>query len=107
MLPRIRVVPILDAKNQYTVVYSDGVAFQSYSVIVAYVNSVGVLTFTKYWNYSQTTRKYLYEWLHMERFACNGYTSVEVLKALSSKNKTKALQHLIDIGLIQYDETEQ
>ena len=52
-------------KNQFLLQDSDYMYFQSYNSIIAKLHKTsGILTLGKDWEYSKTTRKYLYQFLN-------------------------------------------
>lgn len=87
-------------KNQFVIESNERVTFQSYQSTCATIDNTGQhLTLGKDWNYSNTTRKHLY--LFIDAYCYN----ISILKALDETNKQKAIQKLIDSGIIKYDET--
>lgn len=56
------------AKNQYVIRENGKVYFQSYESIIAEIDYTTtdspIITLGYYWNYSNTTRKYLYKFLY-------------------------------------------
>ena len=91
----------LENKNQFVIKTNEALFFQSYSSICAICKD-GKLTFGVNWDYSNTTRKHLY--IFIEGWC---YIAIEdreaIYNALSSSNKRKAFQKLIDDGIINYD----
>lgn len=80
------------AKNQYIIRENGKVYFQSYESIIAeidYTTNSPTITLGYYWNYSNTTRKYLYKFLY------------EVLGI--SVNKAEIMKE-IKSGKIRYNE---
>lgn len=71
-LPTVKVYPMNSPRtgnpvtNQYHVITDDGVFFQSYDTLIAFIKD-DVLYFTSAWNYSRTTTKYLNLWLESNR----------------------------------------
>ena len=86
------------SKNQFVIEEKGKTTFQSYDSTIA-ILEVGELTFGEDWQYSRTTLKYLY--LFLKEYTYRN----DIELALESKNKKKALQDLIDNGIIHYDET--
>lgn len=92
-------------KNNQTILENDKITkFFSYNTLIATINKNkqnNNLEFTNYWNYSQTTLKYLYQFLEMykSRLANNIYT--KVINALDCTNKKASLQTLIDAKIIK------
>lgn len=84
-------------KNQFVLFGNGETVFQSYDSTIARIDKNG-LTFGSDWDYSKTTLKHLYLFLNDY---CN---DKNILKALESNNKRKALQNLINLGIIAYDE---
>lgn len=97
----------LENKNQFVMRTSEGnYIFQSYDSICC-INQNGKLIFGSDWDYSNTTRKHLYIFINDYCSLC-GYTLEErekIEKALTSNNRRKALQKLINEGVIEYDKT--
>ena len=86
-------------KNQFIIESPEKVIFQSYQSTVAVIDKTGQhLTLGKDWDYSNTTRKHLY--LFIEVYCYH----ISILKALDQPNKAKAIQKLIDNGVIAYNE---
>ncbi len=93
----------LENKNQFLIRGKNTLTFQSYDSTIAILTEVSwtiphSLTLGRYWDYSNTTRKHLY--IFLDRY-CN---IAEVKQALQSTNKRKAIQDLIDKGIINYNE---
>lgn len=68
------------ARNQFVIKHNGSVYFQSYDSVVAKYED-GVLTLTRYWDYSNTTRKHLYIFINDY---CYGYSGnrESILKGL-------------------------
>lgn len=69
--------------NQFIIRTNKGTFFQSYNSVVAKIDNKGVVTLGRDWDYSNTTRKYLYEFLRN-----NGYPFIDrkdILQKLKSK----------------------
>lgn len=49
--------------NQFVIETKKGSFFQSYRSLVAKVDNKGVVTLSQWWDYSNTTMKYLYQFL--------------------------------------------
>lgn len=80
------------AKNQFLLIDSDKdtITFQSYKSIICTLDKKNnIITIYEDWEYSNTTKKYLYEFLSI-------YIGIE----LTSQNKTKELQNIIENGKI-------
>lgn len=76
--------------NQYIIKTDKATYFQSYHSIIAKVDETsGKITLSQYWDYSNTTRKYLYQFL-------NDYGYVGM-------NKAKVLERIKD-GVFKYEE---
>lgn len=76
--------------NQYIIKTDKAVYFQSYNSIIAKVDKTsGKITLSQYWDYSNTTRKYLYQFL-----SDYGYEGM---------NKAKVLEHIKE-GVFKYEE---
>ena len=86
------------AANQFVIHHNGDTYFQSYESVIAKYDKDGRLTITPLWDCSNTTRKHLY--IFLQRY-CN---IVQVRYALQSTNKRKAIQDLIDKGIINYSE---
>jgi len=84
-------------KNQFIITDTKKFVFQSYDSTIAVVEGQK-LTLGKDWDYSITTLKHLYKFMH--EFACRHYCMV-----MFSGNKRKEIQRLIDDGTINYDES--
>lgn len=85
--------------NQFVIKADNMIYFQSYESICAKLNTLDrQLTFGSDWDYSRTTLKYLYIW--MEEYAYRIWSKVD-----NKPNIRKALQELIDNGIILYDES--
>ena len=83
--------------NQFVIFGDDGsTVFQSYSSVIAILKD-GKLTLGKYWDYSKTTSKHLYNFLN------EYYCTDEIYEALNNSNKKQAIQKLIDNGYITYN----
>lgn len=99
----IKVCPIISprsgeaVRNQYTIKYRGGVAFQSYdSLIAAYDMETETLRLGRRYDYSVTTLKYLHEWLKTYRY--NLYKELP-----QGKSFKDTLQKAIAAGIIKYD----
>ena len=94
----------LENKNQFLIRGKNNLIFQSYDSTIAILENGATwalphsLTLGRYWDYSNTTRKHLY--IFLQRY-CN---IAQVRYALQSTNKRKAIQDLIDQGIINYNE---
>ena len=53
----------LAVRNQFLIISGNIHYFQSYQTMIAKVDKVGNVTLSKAWDYSNTTRKYLYMFL--------------------------------------------
>lgn len=84
-------------KNQFIIESTEKIVFQSYDSTIAVVEGQK-LTLGKDWNYSATTLKHLYKF--MDEYACS-YS----IMVMSSSNKRREIQRLIDDGIIGYDAT--
>lgn len=88
-------------KNQFVIEGQSVTTFQSYDSTIAIIDSKDHLTLGRDWDYSNTTRKHLYLFL-------NDYSyNATIQEALQEANKRKAIQYLIDEGVITYDENMQ
>lgn len=50
--------------NQFIRIVDDGIVFQSYKSNIAYIRNNGILEIGKDWDYSQTTSKYLKQFIN-------------------------------------------
>lgn len=83
-------------KNQFIIIDGQKTYFQSYeSTIACYDDETKKLTLGKDWNYSNTTRKHLYLFIDY-------YTNIYLN---NQKNKSAYIQSLIDLKVINYDES--
>lgn len=88
--------------NQFIIEGEGKKIFQSYDSTIAIIDyQKQTLTFGRDWDYSHTTMKHLYMFLDEEFYLSNINQDIE--KALHTNNKRKALQSLIDKGIILYD----
>lgn len=91
-------------KNQFIIYGDDGsVTFQSYFSECAQVTGGGTLLLGCDWDYSQTTLRHLYLFLKrffVSSYKVNPFVRKEVESALNSTNKRKALQDLLNRGVI-------
>jgi len=91
-------------KNQFVILGNGQTVFQSYESTIAIIDQENGLTLGHDWDYSKTTMKHLYLFLvdYKVRYA---FTELRhgIESALNSSNKRKALQDLIDKGIINYD----
>ena len=93
----------LENKNQYLIDSKDFRFFQSYgSLIAIYDKENRQLTVGSLWNYSNTTRKHLYIFIKDYCYIAQADAALS-----NTKNKRKALQKLIDEGVIFFDSTVQ
>ena len=70
--------------NQFVITLNGCSYFQSYKTLIAKVDESGKITLSSYWNYSNTTRKYLYQFL-----AEHGYCGMngDKVQALINSNE--------------------
>ena len=90
--------------NQIVITDKGESTFLSYGTKIARINTNkknNNLAFTKFWDYSQTTTKYLYQFLndYKNDLSNNIYTSI--LNALKSNNKKQAFSKLINNKIIK------
>lgn len=52
-----------DVPNQFEILTDDGVYFQSYSTVIAFMSSLGRVVLDPKWDCSRTTMKYLNQFL--------------------------------------------
>ena len=82
------------SKNQFHL-YGIGIdMLQSYNSLVVKINNNGTITLGEYWNYSNTTAKYVY--MFLEEYGNINFGE--------HQNKGIYIQSLIDNGTIKYDE---
>ena len=79
--------------NQFVIETKKGSFFQSYSSLVAKVDNKGVVTLSQWWDYSNTTRKYLYQFLKE-----HGYYNLNS-KAVRKLIKDKEFKYKEDITM--------
>lgn len=73
-----------EVANQFVITTKKGTFFQSYQSIVAKVDNKGQVWLSYYWDYSNTTLKYLYQFLREQ-----GYSDLSTTKVRAYiKNKT-------------------
>lgn len=84
-------------KNQFLIEDDEKLIFQSYDSTVAILEN-GQLILGKNWDYSNTTLRHLYKFLE------DYYYTQPIYEGLHTNNKKQAIQQLIDIGYIKYDE---
>lgn len=92
-------------KNQNVVIDKGVVIFFSYGTKIAQISNEknDNLTLTTYWNYSQTTLKYLYVFLNQYKNNLSNNIYTKVLNALDSNNKKASLQKLINNKIINLE----
>lgn len=80
-----------EVANQFVITTNKGTFFQSYRSIVAKVDNNGQVWLSYYWDYSNTTLRYLYQFLREQ-----GYSDLSKAKVNSYiKDKTfKYKEHL-------------
>lgn len=95
----------LENKNQFILESDKKIIFQSYDSIIAIVDKdTRQLTFGCDWDYSKTTLKHLYIFLRDVAFYdLSQEIKTEINNAMSSNNKRKYLQKLIDKDVILYE----
>jgi hypothetical protein len=69
--------------NQFAITSNKGTFFQSYRSIIAKVDKNGAVTLSSWWDYSNTTRKYLYAFL--SEFGYYDLNANKVRKMLADK----------------------
>ena len=69
--------------NQFVITTDDCTFFQSYRSFIAKVDKNGVVTLSSWWDYSNTTRKYLYAFL--SEFGYYDLNANKVRKLLADK----------------------
>ena len=75
--------------NQYVIYVDNGIVFQSYDCIIAFIDNRGSVTVGYYWDCSKTTRTHLYSFLRKY----SKYVSI---------NSKKEVEKLIKSGEIIY-----
>lgn len=94
----------LENKNQFVMEDNKKAIFQSYESVIAEYDKINdILTLGVDWDYSNTTRKYLYIFLE-EIIPRLSQLHEDITSALLTKNKRKSIQILIDNNIIKYDE---
>ena len=89
-------------KNQFLIKGQSGITFQSYKSTIANIDRNGDLTLFADWDYSKTTLKHLYLFIH-DYFCKLNYNTRDLLIDLEySKNKRDFLQKLIDSKKLTY-----
>ena len=89
-------------KNQFLIKGQSGITFQSYKSTIANIDKNGDLTLFADWDYSKTTLKHLYLFIH-DYFCKLNYNTRDLLIDLEySKNKRDFLQKLIDSKKLTY-----
>lgn len=103
-LKNIMKVEQLENKNQFLMENDKMAIFQSYdSIIAVYDKENDILTLGRDWDYSRTTTKHLYIYLNnMFRYSWSDLKE-NILSALATTNKRKAIQKLIDENIIKYE----
>lgn len=69
--------------NQFVIETKKGTFFQSYKSVIAKVDNNGNITLSQWWDYSNTTMKYLYQFL--KEFGYYGLNSKEVRRLIKDK----------------------
>lgn len=69
--------------NQFVISTKKATFFQSYKSVVAKVDNKGKVTLSQWWDYSNTTRKYLYQFL--KEFGYYGLNAKEVRRLIKDK----------------------
>lgn len=89
-------------KNQFLIKGQDNITFQSYKSTIATIDKNGDLTLFTDWDYSHTTLKHLYLFIH-DYFCILNYNTRGLLEDLEcSKNKRAFIQKLIDNKKISF-----
>lgn len=89
-------------KNQFLIKGQEDISFQSYKSTIATIDKNGDLTLFTDWDYSHTTLKHLYLFIH-DYFCILNYTTRGLLEDLEySKNKRAFIQNLIDNNKISF-----
>ena len=90
-----------EVANQFVVKTDEGVYFQSYDSVIAFVDADYNVTLGRHFDYSVTTSKYLHQFL--KRYA--GRTMHIMEKEIPSyKSFSDFLTKGIENGIIEYDE---
>lgn len=90
--------------NQIVITDKGESTFLSYGTEIARINTNkknNNLTFTKFWDYSQTTTKYLYQFLNDYKSDLSNNIYTNILNALKSNNKKQAFLKLIENKIIK------
>lgn len=92
-------------KNNQTILENDKtIKFFSYNTLIATINKNkqnNNLEFTNNWKYSQTTLKYLYQFLEIYKNSLSNNIYTKIINALNSTNKKTSFQTLIDAKIIK------
>lgn len=93
-------------KNQFIIENDDEITFQSYnSTIAIYNRKTQLLTLGKNWDYSTTTRKYLYMFINDYTYIKDEKENCYIDNYLNNTtNKRAYIQKLIDRKVINYSE---
>lgn len=93
-------------KNQFIIEDEDKIIFQSYaSTIAIYNKPMHLLTLGKNWDYSTTTRKYLYMFINDYTYVKDEEENCYIDNYLNNTtNKRAYIQKLIDRKVINYSE---
>lgn len=90
-------------KNQF-LIWGDGIyTFQSYESTVAIIEKNGNLILGKDWNYSNTTLKHVYLFLHDYYILLNLELKDRLCRLEEKGNKKAYIQKLIDAGVIEFN----
>ena len=92
--------------NQFLIEGEGQTIFQSYDSTIALIDQDGLLTLCSKWDYSNTTLKHLYYFLHDFKHRMKLSLGEYISEALLSNNKKKAIQKLIYKHIINYNEEE-
>lgn len=92
-------------KNQFIITGENKTVFQSYDSTIAEINGDGKLKLFADWDYSRTTLKHLYLFLHDYKgdICAYQYKNIYSKGFEYSKNKKRFLQNLIDKKIIKYE----
>lgn len=90
-----------EVPNQFVIHTDNGIYFQSYDSVIAFVDDNYNITLGKYFDYSVTTSKYLHQFLKIYA----GHTMHIMEKGIPSyKSFSDFLTKGIENGIIKYDE---
>lgn len=90
--------------NQTILENGKAIKFFSYNTLIAEIRTNKQndnLYFTNYWDYSQTTLKYLYQFLNEYKSQISNNIYTKILNALNDTNKKASFKNLINNKIIK------